>query len=121
MPVFSSWATADRAKQWRNTEMNAVRQGDVTREVDDDPVSIVLYRGGVAQAAQTVRLLQPGNGREMGSVGGEEARADLIVLGGSTMDVQREDTFQADSKWYRIIYVTPGQLNRTEAGAIQVQ
>ena len=82
-------------------------------------------RGDSDLAAQSVRLLQPtwppGRGRDGGSVGGEEAKADLVVLGGASMDVQRGDRFFADSQLYEVVYVAPEQEYRTEAWARQVQ
>jgi hypothetical protein len=121
----TSWFTADRAQDWWDADRATVRTGDVTREIADDLVSIVVLRGATSLAAQSVRLLIPGaQGAELTSAGGEEARADLIVLGTSSLNIQRDDRFLVGTQLYRVIYVAPEQPSsgeRKEAGAIQVQ
>ena len=121
----TAWFTADRAKDWRSADLSTGRAGDVLSEINDDPTSVVLIRGGVSQNAQTVRLLvprrQPGEG---GSAGGEQAEADLILLGTSAFDVQRADRFTVSSEWYEVVYVAPEQPStgeRVEAYCRQVQ
>ena len=125
MPTGTSWLTADRAKDWRDQDLATGRLGDVTREIADDPVSIVVMRGSNDLAAQTVRILEPTQrGRDAGSAGGEQSSADIIVLGTSALDIQRGDRFLIDSQLYEVIYVSPQQPStgeRTEAKAIQVQ
>jgi hypothetical protein len=109
---------------WDNAR-TADRIADVTREIADDSVSLVLIRNGVALAAQTVRLLIPSaRGQQSASVGGTEAKADLIVLGTSALNIERGDTFLVSGHLYRVIYVAPEQPSsseRREAGAVQVQ
>lgn len=121
----TGWFTPDRAQDWWNADRTTVRGGDVTREITDDSTSITIKRGSSTLDAQTVRLLTPGaQGAELSSAGGEEARADLIVLGTSSLNIQRDDRFLVSSKLYRVIYVAPEQPSsgeRKEAGAIQVQ
>ena len=82
-------------------------------------------RGDSDLDAQTVRLLQPtSRGSEDGTPGGEEAQADLIVLGTSDLDIQRNDRFLVGTQLYKVIYVGPAQPSsgeRTEAKAKQVQ
>jgi len=102
-----------------------MRTGDVTAEIADDPTSIVIMRGDADLSAQTVRLLLPRRqSREAGSAGGEEAMADLIVLGTASFDVQRSDRFFVNSELYEVIYVAPEQPSsgeRVEAYCRQVQ
>ena len=121
----TGWFTAIRAQDWWNADRATVRTGDVTREITDDAVSIVVLRGATSLAAQSVRLLIPSaRGAEMASAGGEEVRADLIVLGTSSLNIQRDDRFLVGTQLYRVIYVAPEQPSageRKEAGAIQVQ
>ena len=123
--MSSAWLTPDRAHTWWNAGRTTVRTGDVAREIADDPVSIVVMRGDSDLDAQTVRLLQPTtNGAEGASVGGEEAKADLIVLGTSSLDIQRGDRFLVSSGLYEVFYVSPQQPSsgeRLEAKAVQVQ
>lgn len=120
-----SWLTPDKAKDWWNLSRTTARRGDVTREIADDSTSITIKRGGSTLAAQTVRLLIPSSsGFERGSAGGEQAEADLIILGTSTLDVQREDRFTVNSQWYEVVYVAPEQPSsseRKEAYARQMQ
>ena len=125
MPDRTAWLTPDRAQDWRDADLTTGRTGDVTQEIADDPTSITVMRGSDDLDAQTVRLLQPtGSGREQVSVGGEEAKADLIVLGTSSLDIQRDDRFFVGTQLYKVIYVGPAQPSsgeRIEAKAIQVQ
>ena len=128
MPTTTSWLTADRATDWRDTDHDTARAGDVSREIADDSVSITIVRGGAAQStAQTVRLLHPTwppGQPEGGSPGGEEVHADLIVLGTSSFDVKRGDRFKVSTSFYEVIYVSPQQPSsgeRVEAHAIQLQ
>jgi hypothetical protein len=118
-------STLTRASTWWNASRATVRTADVTREIADDATSIIILRGATSLAAQTVRLLIPSaRGAEMASAGGEEARADLIVLGTAALDIQRDDRFLVGTQLYRVIYVAPEQPSsgeRKEAGAIQVQ
>ena len=120
----ASWFTADRAGDWRDTVHDTVRQGDVAREIADDPQSITIVRGGSTLAAQTVRILPqtwPPSGQEMASEGGEESRDEVTVLGGTSLNIQREDRFKVGSQWYEVVYVEPALPNRTEAKAVQMQ
>ena len=122
---MAAWLTADRAKRWRDAALATARIGDVTREIADDPTTITIIRAGVSQSAQTVRLLIPGSrGGERASPGGEQAEADLIVLGTSSFDVQRGDRFAVNSEWYEVVYVAPEQPSsgeRKEAHCRQMQ
>jgi hypothetical protein len=122
MPETTEWLTAERAKDWRDLSLSTARAGDVTREIADDPASITVMRGQSDLSAQTVRLLQPsGRAREGGTAGGEEATADLIVLGESDLDLQRGDRFYHSSQLYEVMYVNPSLTGRVEAQARQVQ
>ena len=117
--------TADRAADWRSADLSVARTGDVTREIADDPTSVVLIRGGASQAAQSVRLLVPRrDAREGGSPGGEQAEMDLMLLGTSSFDVQRGDRFSVNSEWYEVVYVAPELASvgeRVEAYCRQMQ
>jgi head-tail adaptor len=122
---MAAWLTAEKAKRWRGADLATARIGDVTREIADDPTTITIIRAGVSQAAQTVRLLIPGSrGGEAASAGGEQAEADLILLGTSAFDVQRADRFEVSSEWYEVVYVAPEQPSsgeRVEAHCRQMQ
>ncbi len=120
--------TAHAAQGWRDLDLDTGRAGDVALEIADDPVSVTLVRGSTTLTAQTVRLLQPpgeSRGQERGSAGGEQAEADLVVLGDEDLDIQRGDRFKADSEWYEVFYVQPALAgfhgNRVEALARQMQ
>jgi len=123
MPTTTSWLTPDRADTWRDADLYTARKGDVAREIDDEATSIVIMRGGADLAAQTVRLLQNSGQTydDAGSEGGEQSEADLVVLGESTLNIQRADRFFADSQLYEVVYVFPAQPNRVEALARQLQ
>ena len=121
----TGWFAADRAQDWWDADRGTLRTGDVTAEIGDDPTSISIMRGDNDLDAQTVRLLVPRRQpREGGSAGGEEATADLMVLGTSSLDIQRGDRFFANSQLYEVIYVAPEQASageRVEAYCRQVQ
>lgn len=120
----AAWYTADRADDWRDISLDTVRAGDVTREIADDPQSITIVRAGVAQAAQTVRILPQTwgpSGSETGSVGGETSTDEVVVLGGNSLNIQREDRFTVNGTWYEVVYVEPALPNRCEAKARQLQ
>lgn len=121
----TGWFAAGRAQDWWDAPRGTMRTGDVTAEIADDPTSIVIMRGDADLSAQTVRLLLPRRqSREAGSAGGEEAMADLIVLGTASFDVQRSDRFFVNSELYEVIYVAPEQPSsgeRVEAYCRQVQ
>ena len=121
----TGWFAAGRAQDWWDAPRGTMRTGDVTAEIADDPTSIAIMRGGADLDAQTVRLMvpriQPG---EAGSVGGEQATGQVVVLGTSTFDVQRADRFLVGSELYEVIYVAPAQASageRVEAHCRQVQ
>lgn len=120
----AAWYTADRADDWRDITHHTVRQGDVDREIADDPQSIVIVRANVAQAAQTVRILPqtwPPSGGESASVGGEQSQDEVVVLGTVSLNIQREDRFKVGSQWYEVVYLEPALPDRTEAKARQLQ
>lgn len=125
MSKVAGWLDEEKTDDWRNDDQATVRAGDVSREIADDPTSIAIMRGGSDLSAQTVRLLLPRRQpREAGSAGGEEATADLMVLGTSSFDVQRSDRFFVNSELYEVIYVAPEQPSsgeRVEAYCRQVQ
>ena len=116
---MNSWLGEEKSDDWRDSDLTTVRAGDVSREIEDNPVSITIQRLGTAQ---TVRLLQPPRaGRDSASDGGEAGTAELIVLGTSSLDIQFGDRFLVESQLYEVIYVAPGQSNRVEAKARQIQ
>jgi hypothetical protein len=90
------------------TQMRA----DLLEVRDDNDVSIAIRRGGTTLSAQTVRIARTGRGGKRDSAGGQEVRADVIVLGGTTLDIQVDDRFTVSGVLYRVIFVRP---NRTVA------
>lgn len=122
MARIDEWLGAEKGDDWRDSDLAVVRQGDVTREIADESTSITIARAGTSLSAQTVRLLQPpARGQDQGATGGEESQADLVVLGTVSLDIQRGDRFLVSGELYEVIYVAPGQANRVEAKARQVQ
>ena len=123
----TGWFTADRGQDWWDENRTTARTGDVTREINDDPTSITLIRSGVAQDAQTVRILAqtwPPMSREGGTAGGEQAEISLSLLGTSSLDIQKGDRFVHSSSLYEVIFVHPEQPSsgeRKEAHCRQVQ
>lgn len=80
----------------------------------DNPVSVVIRRGGASLAAQTVRVARAGLGTGMrrDSAGAEQAVVRVIVMGDTSFDVQPRDRFTAGGILYEVTAVRP---NRTAA------
>ena len=116
MPDFDSWLH-NSARAW---------PGEIADDpdfiVNRLPVSITLGRGSATLAAQTVRLatlaggssgVREGGGRAENSA----ANADVVLVGSSTLDVQRGDIFKHLGVVYTVVYVDKTMPTKVEARA----
>ncbi len=90
----------------------AKMEADVAGLIDDNSVSIVLRRdvNGVSTTldAQTVRVERTrSRGRQMNSNGSEEARGQIVVVGDTTLDIQKDDRFTLTGRLYRVTFIRP--------------
>jgi len=83
-------------------------QGDVGLLIATHPTSLVLRRKGVTQAAQTVAVSNfRRTGKETSSDAGQEMRQQVLIIGDTELDIQRDDTFTREGQLYRVIQVKP--------------
>lgn len=114
MPDVDAWLGDTQAlANWRGQEERA---HDTARIIADDPSSITVFRGGVAQTAQTVRvnMLNPSSSNrerlgEVGSAGTLQAQI-MGYKGHPTItdtDLQRGDQFKLGDVLYRVTMIYP--------------
>jgi hypothetical protein len=96
-------------------------QSDRLSIIEDNEVSIVIRRGNSTLSAQTVRIAKTGSGRELDTLGGQESRGSVIVVGDTSFDVQPDDRFTSDGILYRVTFVRPNELAGVVAEAEAVQ
>ncbi len=89
--------------------------------ISEASVSITLRRGGTALAAQSVRIGGGQGGRRAYGTRTSETRADVVIGGPATLDIQIDDEFNLDDSLYRVLYVHPNRMFMTRAEAQRVQ
>lgn len=104
--------------------LDAVDRGvDTARLIADKPTSITVVRGGVAQAAQSVRVEGLGRPREVQGEGGQTAIADVLVIGYkghptlTDTDLQTGDRFAVGGVSYEIVALLVGLSDCLQAYA----
>lgn len=95
-------------------------QNDIGSVIADVQVEIAIRRDGVNLPAQTVRLVNPGRSdpKRARSEAGQETDVDVIVLGGTSLDIRKDDKFIYQSLVHEVVFVSPGQDVSTEAVAV---
>jgi len=98
-------------------------QADLAAIRQDNEIQIVIRRGQTTLAMQPVRLArQGGTGQTQTSAGGQEARARVVVVGGTDFEVQPGDRFNdAAGHLYRVILVRPNRRAAVVAEAELVE
>lgn len=98
-------------------------RADLSEIVADNSASVVLRRGATTLPAQTVRVERANSrySRMQNSASGEETRIDIVVVGGITFDVQKDDRFTIDGTAYRVVSVRPNDMMGIQAEANMVQ
>ncbi len=88
---------------------------------NDNAVSIVIRRVGSTLASQQVRIAGNGSGRVNDSDGASQAVGTVVVLGGSTLDIQTGDRFNANGQLYEVEFVQTNRRAGIQAQARMVQ
>jgi hypothetical protein len=121
MPDIDAWTgNSFPLADWIDVD----RGVDTARLIADKSTSITVIRGGVAQAAQTVRIEDMGRTREVQTEGGQTAIADTLILGYfghptiTDTDLQTGDRFAVASVGYEIVGLLPGLTDSLQAWAI---
>ena len=98
------------------TSADWARMAAVNAEVmGDNAGTITLRRGTATVTGQAARVVRAGGGRVLNSGEGGEARADVVVLGGTALDIEVGDRFTYEGTLYRVKFVHPSRLAGTQA------
>ena len=84
-------------------------------------VALVLYRSGVALAAQAVHLYAPGGASTATGSGTEAAQTNVQVVGAVGMDIRARDRFNHNGQAYEVVAVMPQRQIATTATARLLQ
>ncbi len=100
----------------------AKMKADVAALIGDNDVSLVLRRDvsgtTTTLAAQTVRVERTrSRGRQMNGEKSEEARAQIVVVGDTTLDIQKDDRFTLNGRLYRVTFIRPNTQISVQAEA----
>jgi len=93
------------------------------RIIADKPTSITVVRGGVAQAAQSVRIETAGRPAIYQTEAGQTAQADVVIIGYAghptitDTDLQLGDRFAVGGVGYEIVGLLPGLTDSLQAYA----
>jgi hypothetical protein len=97
-------------------------KSEIGRLIGGNQTSIAIRRGSTTLPTQNVRIeRKAGGSREVKSPGGEESRAAIVVLGGITLDIQKDDRFTYNEQLYRVLFVRPNKQVCTQAEAELVE
>ncbi len=99
------------------TQMNS----DLMNIRDDNDVSITIRRENETLDPQSVRIARLLRGRSFDSEGGEEQRADVVVVGDTDFDVQVADRFTVNEILYRVTFIRPNQTVAKVAEAVAIE
>jgi hypothetical protein len=83
----------------------------------DNEETIVILRGTVTLTGQAARIVLNSGGRWAASGQAREARSDVLVMGGTALDVAVDDRFSRAGRLYRVKFVHPNRRARTMAEA----
>lgn len=109
MPNLANWVQNDNLKNLFTPSRIKYLAGMTWRKIQERPSTITIYRNGVAQDPQTVRIEVSnfGNFREV-FPGGQVGDQDMIIVGVKghptivDLDIQRGDMFIYDDKEFEI-------------------
>jgi hypothetical protein len=88
----------------------AAMAADLVAVRGDNAVSITIRRGAATVAAQTVRVARLTSvGNASGGNRSEEYRGRVVILGGTTLDIQVQDRFTLSGVLYRVTIVRPNR------------
>lgn len=98
-------------------------KNDVAAIIAENSTSIVIRRGSGTLAAQTVRVERRDAGtsaRRLESFS-EEQITVVLVLGSTTLDIQKDDRFTYQGNLYRVLSVRPNRQVSIQAEAIMIE
>lgn len=106
-----------------NSDDLAQMRADLAAMRQDNEINIVIRRGSTTLATQPVRIARQGSqAQPRDSLGGEEVRGRVVVVGGVDFDVQVGDRFNdTGGVLYRVAFVRPNRLVAVVAEAEAVQ
>lgn len=122
MPTFSGYLRSNqKVESFLDTLDDA---NPIAFLLDRQSVSLVLVRSGIAQTAQNVVAVPPGEssrGSESRGATGESAEYDVLLIGVrdhatlTDFDVKRADRFLYNSTWHEVIDIDNTLAGKTEA------
>jgi len=96
-----------------NSDDLAAMKATVADIIDDQEATIYIKRasGEVDDpGAQNVRLVGLGQRPyERTTIGGNVVQIACLVVGETTLDIERGDKFQAGGQWYEVVELRPGE------------
>lgn len=100
-----------------NAGLVAQIQAGFAAVLADNAVSVVIRRGGVSLAAQTVRIAPGSNAaphtQDTGSL--QAVNRGVVIAGAPTLDIQPQDRFTHSGLLYEIEHVLPDRRFTTQA------
>lgn len=100
----------------------AQMQADLLAVRGDNAESVILRRGSLTVAAQTMRIARMGGqGQNRESATAGEQRGRVVILGATTLDIQVDDRLTVDDVLYRVTFVRPNRTAATMAEAEQIE
>lgn len=109
-----------RALAWVGTSTKAADQAAI---IADKPTSIVVTRGATTLAAQTVRIEEQRNSRQVQTPGGQVFQVDALVFGYydhatiANTDLKPGDRFAFRGVRYEILMLAPNTVGSVQAYA----
>lgn len=99
-----------------NAGLVAQIQAGFAAVLADNAVSVVIRRGGVSLAAQTVRIAPGGTMPQTQDTGSLQAvNRGVVIAGAPTLDIQPQDRFTHGGQLYEVEHVLPDRRFTTQA------
>ena len=93
-------------------------KADIAAVMGDNEVSITIRRGPTTLAEQTVRIERTrSRARQLNGDKSEEARTQIVVMGDTTLDIQKDDRFTYNGGLYRVSFLRPNTQISVQAEA----
>ena len=90
--------------------------------ISDNQKSIIIRRAGASLPAQDVRIVRTGGqGSVVSSEGTQASKTTVLVVGGTTLDIQQGDRFTDDDVLYEVSFIRPNKTIGVTAEATAVE
>jgi hypothetical protein len=99
----------------------AQMRADLLSMRDDNETMITIRRGALTLPQQAVRVARLSAGSQRQSQGAKEKRAQVVVVGDMTLDIQVDDRFTINGIVYRVTFMRPNRTAATMAEAEAVE